>query len=338
MENKIIIVGGGIVGNIFAWQLYFNNIEFEIYDNETEFTSSKVAAGIYNPIVFKRFTQSWMAKELIDYLDVFYAKIENEINNKIHFKIDIYKILSNSDEQEFWLKKSAENINFMDKKIYNLNLDSVIENLGFGKVLNSGYLDVNKFLELSKLFFISKNKYFNKNINNELFKNELKNNNKLVLCEGCKFNKEYFPELKFNFAKGEILDVKIKDLNIDYIISKNLFIFPKGNNIFKVGSTFEWNFENDNPTEKQKNNLIDNLKKIVKCDFEIINHFAGIRPATYDRRPFLGQSSINEDVYILNGMGAKGVMIAPLMSSFLFDNIFNKKVLPLEVDVTRCRN
>jgi len=337
LKNKIIIVGGGLVGNIVAWQLYLKGIDFILFDEEVQSNSSKVAGGLYNPIVFKRFTQSWEANKLISYLDEYYSRIENKLNTKIHYKKDIYKLIANKDEAEFWEKKSKENSEFMDDNIYDLKLDDFIyENSGFGKVKQSGYLDTNLFINESKKYFTNINKYISQKLNSELI-NEYKINNKIIFCEGYKgINNLYFPNLKFNFAKGEILDLKIEGLNIDYIITKNIFILPLGNNIYRVGSTFEWDFKDDLPTEKQKINLIDNLKKILKVDFEIINHKAGIRPATYDRRPFVGKSKFEENIFILNGMGAKGVMIAPYTSEILINNIFNNIDIPDEINVKRC--
>jgi hypothetical protein len=39
------------------------------------------------------------------------------------------------------------------------------------------------------------------------------------------------------------------------------------------------------PTEDGKQELIDRIKEIITCDFEIKHHFAGVRPTVKDRRP-----------------------------------------------------
>jgi hypothetical protein len=38
----------------------------------------------------------------------------------------------------------------------------------------------------------------------------------------------------------------------------------------------------DLPTEEGKTELIDRIKEIITCDFEIVQHFAGVRPTVKD--------------------------------------------------------
>ncbi len=346
MDEKILIVGGGLSGTIFAWQLYFNNIDFVLINQEREYTSSKIAAGIYNPIVFKRFICSWQADLLIPYLDEFYTKIEEELKGKFHYKIDIYKCFTNNDEINLWKKKSADfpNLLYMDNNIIESNSDknllSIKNTIGFGVVKNSGYIETKDFLELSHKFFSVKNilrnykeKYNYINYNEE---NSFLEFSKIIFAEGY-YGEEnpFFPDLRYNFAKGELLEVEIEDFDVNFIISKNLFIFPKGNNRFLIGSTFDWTFEDENPTEIKKNELIMSLEKIINKKYRIIEQRAGIRPATFDRRPFIGNSELNPNCYIFNGMGAKAVLLAPYCSSILFNNIFNGKDIPSEINVKR---
>lgn len=345
MNQRILIVGGGLAGTILAWQFYLNNIDFLIVNKDRINTSSKVAAGIYNPIVFKRFTPSWQAELLIPYLDQFYSKIEQILNEKFHFKIDIYKILSNQDEVNLWKSKAHNfpNKMYMDENIITNNYQNKISNnLGFGRVKNSGFVDTNKFLELSHNFFAENNKIrtyelFYKDIKNELrIENELFS--KIVFAEGYYGEKNpYFPNLRYNFAKGEVLEIEIDNFEIDHIISKNLFLFPISKNKYKVGASFQWTFEDEETTEFEKNRLLENLEKFLITDYKLTAHKAGIRPATYDRRPFLGQSKIQDNAYIFNGMGSKAVLLAPYCASILQDLIIEQKEIPLEICIDRIK-
>ena len=62
---------------------------------------------------------------------------------------------------------------------------------------------------------------------------------------------------------------------------------------------------------------------------------AGIRPTVKDRRPLVGRHSAHKNVYILNGLGTRGVMIAPYVASELFQFIENNKALDSEIDIKR---
>ena len=73
-----LIVGSGIAGICFAETALQNNKSILVFDNNSQ-NSSKIAAGIYNPVILKRFSQVWNATEQLEYLNDFYPKIEQII-------------------------------------------------------------------------------------------------------------------------------------------------------------------------------------------------------------------------------------------------------------------
>jgi hypothetical protein len=66
-----IIVGQGLAANVLAHLFHQQSIRFKMIGNTKLSNCSNVAAGIWNPIVFKRLTKSWMADELISELNIF---------------------------------------------------------------------------------------------------------------------------------------------------------------------------------------------------------------------------------------------------------------------------
>jgi glycine/D-amino acid oxidase-like deaminating enzyme len=72
------------------------------------------------------------------------------------------------------------------------------------------------------------------------------------------------------------------------------------------------------PTEDGKQELIDRIKEIITCDFEIKHHFAGVRPTVKDRRPLVGTYKDNSSIHLLNGLGL-GVMLGPWQSFIRMD-------------------
>lgn len=63
--------------------------------------------------------------------------------------------------------------------------------------------------------------------------------------------------------------------------------------------------------------------------------YAGIRPTIKDRRPILGLHPKNKKLAILNGLGTRGVMIAPLMARKLYQHIENNMELGKEIAIDR---
>jgi glycine oxidase len=89
------------------------------------------------------------------------------------------------------------------------------------------------------------------------------------------------------------------------------------------------------PTEDGKLELIDRIKEIVSCDFEIVEHFAGVRPTVKDRRPLVGTHAVHFSIHVLNGLGTRGVMLGPTMAQALFDYIEKEIPLDKEIDIKR---
>ena len=69
-----------------------------------------------------------------------------------------------------------------------------------------------------------------------------------------------------------------------------------------------------------------------------MEHKAGVRPTVSDRRPLIGLHPENKQLAVFNGMGTKGVMIAPYFADQLVNLLLNNKSLSEEVDITRFWN
>ena len=67
----------------------------------------------------------------------------------------------------------------------------------------------------------------------------------------------------------------------------------------------------------------------------MLNHWAALRPATVERRPFVGLHPVYKQAAILNGMGAKGCSLAPWFAKQLAENLIYKKNIDATADVNR---
>ena len=66
-----IIVGLGLAGIAFAEELKKQSKTFVVFEDNSQ-TSSLVAGGMYNPVILKRFSAVWNAKEQLDLAIPFY--------------------------------------------------------------------------------------------------------------------------------------------------------------------------------------------------------------------------------------------------------------------------
>ena len=105
--------------------------------------------------------------------------------------------------------------------------------------------------------------------------------------------------------------------------------------MYKVGATFNWDDKDSIPTKPAREELIEKLKTLITCDYEIVNQEAGMRPTTGDRRALLGVHPKHPQLALLNGLGTRGIMGSPLLAGYLFNFLENDVPLPAEVDIMR---
>ena len=338
-----IIVGMGIAGICYAETLQQNKKSFFLIDNNNS-GSSKIAAGIYNPTVLKRYNMSWNGKIFYKNALLFFKKIEYKYKKKIIFEHDILKAFSSFSDQNNWLVASQKTQlkEFLDSEIQTKKIKGLITEFGYGLVKKCGRVStpnlINEFKKNLKDNYIKQDFDFKK-----LFYDHTKivyNNiiaEKIVFCEGYSIiNNPFFKNLPVRGSKGEFLVVKIPNLNLDKIIKRSsIFIMPMGNQTYWVGATYD-NFDKKNrPTQLKKRWLIEKLESIITESYKIIGHKASIRPTTVDRRPIIGSHPDYKNIYLFNGLGSRGILLAPTLSSWLYNHIYKSLPIPKEVDLKR---
>lgn len=344
MEVDYIIVGCGLAGIAFCEQLRQNNKSFVVFDNSSQH-SSTVAAGLYNPVILKRFTEVWRAQEQLDIALPYYKSLESLLSKKLDYKSSIYRRFSSIEEQNEWFSaadKPALEPYLSTKIVKNTNV-SIDAPFGFGEVLHTGRIDTNVLIDSYRLFLEDNNRLYK-----ELFKyedliidrQEIKYNtisaSHIVFSEGFGILKNpYFKNLPLSGTKGEILTIKALDLKLDYILKSSAFLVPLGDDLYSVGATYNWDDKTNSTTIEAKEELVNKLKKFMTCSFEVVNQVAGIRPTVKDRRPLVGSHNNYNNVFVLNGLGTRGVMIAPYVAQQLFNHIEKDETLEPEINISR---
>lgn len=335
MDNKeFTIVGWGIAGATMAWQLYLKNIKFNVYDS-TENHSSTVAAGIVNPIVFKRLTKSWNADLLMPYAEHFYNVIESELKLTFIEKKKIYKLFSSFEDENNWMvKQQDDRFSKYLMPIKNETIKYARADFGYGVVNTFGNMNTTLFLEKSKLFFKSKGINFIDSFYD--YNSAISDNKHIVFCEGSAINNNpFFGELPLKPTHGEVIIIETDEFKFDHVLNKNMFVVHLKDNLYKVGATYNWDLTEPVCTEKAKETLVEKLSQITDFKYKIVDQKAGIRPTVKDRRPLLGTHNKQSNLHVFNGLGTKGVMIAPYYSEQLLNSIIDNQPLDVEVDIKR---
>jgi glycine oxidase len=339
-----IIVGNGLAGICFAEIAIQNNKSVFVFDDNSQ-PSSKVAGGLYNPVVLKRFSEVWKAKEQLEIAFPLYKSIEVKLNFTFDYKMPIYRRLASIEEQNNWFHAADKpNLSsFLSSNLINEKLTNIVSSFGFGEVLETGYLDIATLIKYYSEYLTNLNLYATERFEYDLIKFEdgfvsykdIKAKH-IVFAEGFGLHSNpFFSNLPLDGTKGELLVIKSPNLKLHIVVKSNIFILPLGNDLYKVGATYDWKDKTNNPTEEGKNELVENLKDLITCDFEVIKHFAGVRPTVKDRRPLVGSHHKYKNIHVLNGLGTRGVMLGPYLATQLFKNITENIPLENEINILR---
>lgn len=347
MKVDYIIVGLGLAGLAFTRELKKNNKSFIVFEDNSQ-NSSKVAGGMYNPVILKRFTLVWDAKRQLEIALPFYTELEELLENSYDIKIDTHRLFTSIEEQNNWFATCDNPLlsEYMIPKVVTQKYNGLDAPFGYGKLQNTGRIDTKKLLDDYRdyLFTSDKIRYEKFDYTNiELIDNKANYNGieakHIVFCEGFGIKKNpFFKELPMQEAKGELITIHAPELEIDFVLKSSVFIMPLGDDLFKVGATFNWKDKTNTPTSEGKKELTDKLEKILKVPFEVVDHVAGIRPTVKDRRPLVGIHSQFTQLAVLNGLGTRGVMIAPTVAKELYNHIENGVELRKEIDISRFDN
>ena len=340
-----LIVGNGLAGISFAEIALQNNKSVFVFDNNSQ-PSSRVAGGLYNPVVLKRFSEVWKAKEQIDFAFPLYHNIQTKLDVVFDFEMPILRKLFSIEEQNNWFQ-AADKPNlapFLDSKLVTNSYESIVSPFHYGKVNHTGYLEISILIEAYSNYLKSLNSFSDDAfVYDEIefldgfiqYKNIKARH--IIFAEGFGLHANpYFNDLPLDGTKGELLIIKAPKLQLDVVVKSSVFILPIGKDLYKVGATYDWSDKTNKPTEAGKQELVEKLSELISCDFEIIKHFAGVRPTVKDRRPLVGTHPIHSQLHVLNGLGTRGVMLGPYLANQLFQHIENSIPLEKEIDITRC--
>ena len=344
MDNNqnlpFIIIGQGVAGTLMAFELERRGVPYKIIDSGVNHSSS-VAAGIMNPVVFRRLTLSWMVEECWPLIEIVYGEIESLTGVKFLFKKPMRRLFASEQEKGFWQEKTNNLI--FSKYISLYPEDEPVpeyarNTFGQGLVKEVYHIDVEAFLRATRQFFVNKGVLELKDVNNETIDALIQDPEiaGLIFCLGYRnFQLKIFQDLPVQTTKGQILTIATETLSSTELLNRKCFLLPIQAGKFRCGATYEWDDTSLNTTEEGRRTVEEKLESLINQSFETIGQDAGIRPTTPDRRPIIGQHENFPKAFLLNGLGTKGYMLAPWCAQHLAEFIFDGKELSSEVSIKR---
>lgn len=304
MSEPWTIVGQGLAGTCLAWELWHRGVEFRIADRERG-GSSRVAAGLINPVTGKNFEPTPHIAEFLPEALAFYQKLGGRFSIPFWHPLPILRLAG--DERE-WHKMLAKRERpdvacWLADHGAPRTMDGW---LGALELTGGGRIDTRAFLDTSREFFREREIYQNA----EILPGD---GTPRIWCDGAAglLLGRHGPH---RCAKGEILTLRAADWNPSHIrIGAGGWLVPLGNGLFKAGSTYEWDQLDESPTPAGREKVFAIARRLGgEGDLEVIDHEAGIRPILRRSEPSIGP--LGDGDWMFNGLGSKGSLLAPGMA------------------------
>ena len=345
--HDFLIVGSGLAGGILALRLQKAGKKIAIVDNADPNAAYHVAGGVWNAISFRKIIKGWQADLLTEEAHHFYNNLQKEWKLNFYEPKDVVRIFSDVSFQNNWLAKSNEPEfkNFLSdecpESIKKLPLETPF---GCGTVKKAGYVNLDVFMPalhnyikrhstyLTESFEYNKIKFIDGGISYKNLKSKA-----IIFCEGYGMvNNPFFNWLPMRPTKGEVLTLKNPGWNFDFIFNNGKHLIDKKDGTMGVGATFDWETLDCKTTKEGKLALLNHLEKNFNFkDWQVIDQKAGIRPTISDRRPLTGQHPEFNNLFIFNGLGTKGVLIAPWLSKMMCNYLYKGSPMHRESDISR---
>ncbi|MFD2563005.1 NAD(P)/FAD-dependent oxidoreductase [Aquimarina rubra] len=339
-----IVVGFGLAGLAFVDKLENNNKSYTVYENYSE-KSSRVAGGLYNPVILKRFTAAWLASEQLQLALSVYKGIEDKLGESIISELAVLRRFNSVEEQNLWFEACDKPIldRFLSSELVRNENDALDISFHYGKVKHTGRINVKRMLSLYLQNVEKKKKLMKESfqydqlvITEDFIEYKGIKARNIVFSEGYGVrNNPFFNYLPLIGNKGEYITIKSKRLKLEEAVKSSIFIIPLGDDLYKVGATYNNQDKTPNTTKSAKEELQSKLERFLKVDYEVVDQEAGIRPTTRDRRPLIGTHPEHKNMHIINGLGSRGILIGPYVAEKLYDHIEKEKLLDKEIDIKR---
>ncbi len=209
-------------------------------------------------------------------------------------------------------------------------IENIKDEYGATEIKNSGWINCELMLDAYRDYLIANNsfsiddfKYDELEIKKDVFCYQNFEALNIIFCEGYQKNKNpFFENENIIPCKGDVLTLKHDNNGNKNILKRNgCFLIPTNKKSIKAGSTYLWNNDDEQVTESERNEIKNKVNNILSDEYEIINHQTAIRPTTKNREVIAKQHQQYKNMFMLNGLGTKGLSQAPYYANYISELI-----------------
>ncbi|SFW80972.1 NAD(P)/FAD-dependent oxidoreductase [Chitinophaga sancti] len=349
MNVDYLVVGQGIAGTMLSYSLMQAGASVLVIDEYKENSSSRVAAGVVNPVSGRRFTVAWLYDEIYPVALRTYREMEGLLGLPVYKERDLWTVLPSEQLRAAFFDRTT-GLDYMrlpssaDVARYDKWLDQP-----FGAaIIKGGTVLLQQLLPIWREYLKKHNSLLEERYQPSQL--QAKANGvtygdiqakAMIFCDGAQTPlNPWFNAIPFLLNKGEVLTVRVPGFETEDIVKRSISMVPVPgqNDIYWVGATFAWDYPNENPTAEKRIFLESGLRQLLKVPYEVLDHQAAIRPSGTDRRPMLGMHPEMPSLGLFNGLGTKGSSLAPAMAAQMTAHLLRNAPLAADTDIKRFFN
>ena len=325
MSRALVLTTGlTLAGTLLAWELERAGISFAITDDARPGSASRVAAGIINPITGRRLVKSWGVDAFLPLARATYREIEATLGVAFWREMRVRRLFADDRERRILVEKQARG-----------------ELAPFaGDADESGcWIEGAARVDLATLLDAARERWRARGHWREGVATPAEEsvNHALVIdCTGIAgATSRGFDFVPWEFSKGEILTLAVDGLASDIVLNRGHWVLPLASGVAAVGATHEPGVTDRLPTVAARTVLEASAASLLGRPFTVIDQVAGVRVNLPDKRPVAGRHPLNPRFGVLNGLGAKGALLAPMLARQWAQHIATGAPFTAGVDVGR---
>lgn len=343
-----LIVGLGLAGGLLAWELDRRGARVAVVDDRHRDSASLAAAGLVTPVTGKRLVLQDNARALLDEAQSLYRGLGERLGGQFLFPLPVLRLFAGSDQRTSFERRCEDPAyaDFLGPVATAGELTAFHAPYGGAWLRGSGYLDtpaligsLHDWLATSGRLHSEALEYADLDITGGTVRWHGIRARRVVFCEGYRaWRNPWFGGLPWQAARGEILSLHLEGAAIppDVIVNWGNWLAPRRDGSYRLGATHGWAPLDCRTTAAARSALLASLRaRVPGVQVRVLDQVAGVRPATRDRRPFVGDHPAVAGLSIFNGFGAKGSLLVPWHAQRMADHLCDGPALPPESGIGR---
>jgi len=343
-----LILGQGIAGSLLAWMLIHNGQKVSVIDDAHRSSSSRVAAGLVNPLAGMRFNRRPEMGDWQRASDRCYAGLAAEFGKRFFHSLPMLRLFRSCQQRRFHARRLNDPASRkLLGKVFEARdcPEQIHAPQGGFTQQQTGYVDLPSLLGALRSWLQESGSlrtlelpYEKIDLAGGRIRAAGLNAQRLVFCDGARlrFN-PWFSNLPLAPDKGEILNLRVDGWQTGHIINGAYWVLPLENGELRLGATHEHHQLDNEPTRAGAKELLAGLDAMLLSapQRKVVQHQAGIRPATRDRYPLLGHHPEHPQLWVFNGFGARGALTVPWYAECMTRHLLEGVPIPAEADIRR---